>query len=234
MHFGEGKVGVLSRRNTARVWALPSQSHSSGTKHPAGRLGGATFGDAAFSSRPVATRRRHFPSRSKRHAMPPTGLEAVYLHNRDKLVRFLKARGAGDSAEDLVHDLWINVSSRVDEPIANPLAYLYRAADLLMIDRYRSRRQAERRDQAWEDLRQSLATTAPSPDREVSARQEAARAAQVLQALAPRKAAIFRRVRIDGLSQRSAAEEFGVSLSTVESDLREATRALVKLKDDIR
>ncbi len=37
----------------------------------------------------------------------------------------------------------------MDGPIANPLAYLYRAADMLMIDRYRSRRQAELREQDW-------------------------------------------------------------------------------------
>ena len=79
--------------------------------------------------------------------MTPTGIEAVFLANRDKLVRFLAARGAGDAAEDLVQDLWVKMAGRMDGPIANPLAYLYRAADMLMIDRYRSRRQAERRDQ---------------------------------------------------------------------------------------
>jgi RNA polymerase sigma-70 factor (ECF subfamily) len=43
--------------------------------------------------------------------------------------------------------------------------------------------------------------------------------------------AIFRRHRIDGLPQRQLAEEFGVSLSTVESDLRRAYAALAQLKE---
>jgi RNA polymerase sigma-70 factor (ECF subfamily) len=166
--------------------------------------------------------------------MPPTGLKSAFLNNRGKLLRFLKARGAGEAAEDLLHDLWLKVAERAEGPIANPLPYLYRAADLLMIDRYRSRRQAERRDQAWEDGRQDLSSAAPTPEREVASRQEAMRVAQVLRAMGARKATIFRRARIEGVPQRVIAADLGVSLSTVESDLREVTRALVKLKDEIR
>ncbi len=187
-----------------------------------------------FPPRDAVARRPGFPPRIVRHAMPPTGLEVVFLANRDKLIRFLRARGAGDAAEDLVQDLWIKVRSQPGGPIANPAAYLYRAADLLMIDRYRSRRQAERRDQAWEDDRHQPGSSVPSPEREVSARQETLRVAAVLAAMGERKASIFRRVRVDGEPQRKVAEAFGVSLSTVESDLREVARALLKLKDEIR
>lgn len=166
--------------------------------------------------------------------MPPNGLEIVFLENRERLLRFLKARGAGDAAEDLVQELWMNVSERTDGPIANPIAYLHRAADRLMIDRYRSRRQAERREQAWGNEHRDDAIIRPTPEREIGARQEAQRVTDVLDALGERKAAIFRRVRIDGIAQRVVAAEYGVSVSTVESDLREATRALVKLKEEIR
>lgn len=209
-------VGVQTARNFGN---LPSK---------------AEHGRPGFSCRAAPTIERHLTTRTTRHAMPPTGLETVYLDNRDKLLRFLRARGAGEAAEDLVHDLWLKVAGQSDGPIANPLAYLYRAADLLMIDRYRSRRQAERRDQAWEEGRQDLSIMAPTPEREVAARQEAMRVAQVLQALGERKATIFRRARIEGVPQRTIAAELGVSLSTVESDLREVTRALVQLKDEIR
>lgn len=201
------------------------------------RDGNALSGDAGVPGFPLRDRvvsRHASPPRILRHAMPPAGLEAVFLANRDKLVRFLRARGAGDAAEDLAQDLWIKVRAQPEGPIANPVAYLYRAADLLMIDRYRSRRQAERREQAWEDDRHGFGASSPSPEREVSARQEAARVAAVLAAMGERKAAIFRRVRVDGEPQRSVAEAFGVSLSTVESDLRDVARALVKLKDEIR
>lgn len=162
---------------------------------------------------------------------PHAGLEAVFLANRDKLVRFLLARGAGDAAEDLAHDVWLKVAGRADGPIGNPLAYLYRAADTLMIDRYRARRQAEARDQAWSD---SHAQEQPAADRSVAARQEAGEVAALLTTLGSRREAVFRRVRIDGAAQREVAAELGVSLSTVESDLRIACRALADLKERLR
>lgn len=164
--------------------------------------------------------------------MPPSGLEAIFLANREKLIRFLAARGAGEGAEDLVHDLWLKVSGRTDGPIANPLSYLYRAADLLMIDRYRSRRQAELREQAWEE--DAADRAAAEADRVVAARQEAARVADVLAALGPRAETVFRRARIDGEPQRRIAADLGVSISTVEADLRAASKALLALQEQWR
>ena len=45
-----------------------------------------------------------------------------------------------------------------------------------------------------------------------------------------RAAAMFRRHRIEGVSQRQIADEFGVSLSTVESDLRRAYGRIVAVR----
>ena len=161
----------------------------------------------------------------------PTGIKAVFLANRDKLVRFLVARGAGEAAEDLVHDLWIKLAGRMEGPIGNPVAYLFRAADMLMIDRYRARRQAERRDQDWSE---GQGDADPAADRVIAGRQEAAQVAATLGGLGPRAAAIFRRARIDGVPQRQIAAERGISVSTVESDLRLAARALADLKERMR
>ncbi|USU13841.1 RNA polymerase sigma factor [Sphingomonadaceae bacterium OTU29THOMA1] len=161
----------------------------------------------------------------------PTGIEAVFLSNRDKLVRFLVARGAGEAAEDLIQDLWIKISVRMDGPVGNPLAYLFRAADMLMIDRYRARRQAELRDHDWGE---GQGEADPSADRMIAGRQEAEQVAATLAGLGPRTATIFRRARIDGVPQRQIAAEMGISVSTVESDLRLAARALAGLKERMR
>lgn len=165
--------------------------------------------------------------------MSPSGLEAVYLANRGKLVRFLEARGAGETAEDLVQDLWIKVSGRADGPIANPLSYLYRAADAVMIDRYRARRQAALRDEAWA-AHDAAGDQQPDGDRTIAARQEAARVAALLAGLGPRRETVFRRARLDGVAQRQIAAELGVSVSTVEADLRAIAEALATLKDQLR
>jgi DNA-directed RNA polymerase specialized sigma24 family protein len=83
--------------------------------------------------------------------MTTSGLKAVFLENREKLVRFLVSLGA-DDAEDLLHDLWVRIQSSRTGPIAAPLPYLYRAAHNLMLDRYRSARQSTARELAWSDV----------------------------------------------------------------------------------
>lgn len=164
----------------------------------------------------------------------PAGLEAAFLAHRDQLLRFLRARGAGDAAEDLVQDVWLRIAARPPGPVDAPLSYLFRVADTLMIDRFRSARQAGNRDRSWTDLNAGDppgVSTEPSAERRVGAAQEAARVLALLDGLGPRASAIFRRHRVDGAAQKAIAAEFGVSLSTVESDLRTAYRALAEYRE---
>ena len=102
----------------------------------------------AFQSKQLMT-----SSQDRTDAAPgddaPQGIEGVLLANRDRIVRFLQVRGAGDAAEDLFQDLWMRLTDRPIGPIADPLPYVMRAANNLMLDRYRSARQSELRDKAW-------------------------------------------------------------------------------------
>ncbi|MES2495921.1 MAG: RNA polymerase sigma factor [Pseudomonadota bacterium] len=164
--------------------------------------------------------------------MNSTGLEAVFLSNRDRLLGFLRAHGAGDAAEDLLQELWLKISSAPSGPIAQPLSYLYRAANNLMLDRYRSQQQATKRDHEWTEAATTVPgqSDAPSTERRLIAREQLRLAQAALDALGERPAAIFRRHRVDGVGQRDIAAEFGVSISTVESDLRRAYRAMIELR----
>lgn len=166
----------------------------------------------------------------------PAGLEAVFLANRGALLRFLKARGAEDAAEDLLHEVWLRISRAGPgrSPVASPMAYLFQVANSLMIDRFRAGRQATRRDLDWSrdvagDPEDSLAV--PSPERVAISRDLLQHVSLRLEQIGPRAAAIFRRHRLDGLAQRDVAREFGISLSTVENDLRAAYRAIAELKE---
>jgi len=166
--------------------------------------------------------------------MNASGLEAVFFASRDRLLGFLRAQGAGDAAEDLLQELWLKISAAPTGPVAQPLSYLYRAANNLMLDRYRSQQQAVKRDRDWTET----ATTAPgqsdepSSERRLIGREQLRLAEQRLDALGARAAAIFRRHRLDGIGQREIAGEFGVSLSTVEADLRRAYRAMIELRSE--
>ncbi len=165
------------------------------------------------------------------------GLEAAFLENREQLLRFLAVRGAGDLAEDLLQEIWLKISEAKTGPVAAPLSYLFRTANMLMIDRHRSRRQADIRDREWTDINADTVlgiSDAPSAEREVAARQYAQRVAELLDNFEPpRVGAIFRRHRLDGIPQRQIAQEFGISLSTVESDLRRVYLALTELREKL-
>lgn len=164
-----------------------------------------------------------------------SGLEAVFLDNRERLLRFLAARGAGEGAEDLLQEVWLKISTANPGPVASPLSYLYRTADTLLIDRYRSQRQEAKRVRAWSDLNYGAVpgvSDEPSAERHLAARDLARLVAELLAGLEPpRVAEVFRRHRVDGIPQRQVAEEFGVSLSTVESDLRKAYAALAEFRE---
>jgi RNA polymerase sigma-70 factor (ECF subfamily) len=164
--------------------------------------------------------------------MSGTGLQAVFLANRDRLLRFLAAHGAGDAAEDVLQELWIKLSTSNPGPVAQPLSYLYRAANNLMLDRYRSVRQAAKRDSDWSAAERDGADRAQDPvgERPLIAREQLSIVQQTLDSLGERAALAFRRHRIDGVPQKLIARELGVSLSTVETDLRKAYHALIEVR----
>ncbi|MGC6327851.1 RNA polymerase sigma factor [Rhizorhabdus sp. FW153] len=164
--------------------------------------------------------------------MSDTGLEAVFLSNRERLLGFLRAHGAGDAAEDLLQELWIKITAAPTGPIAQPLSYLYRAANNLMLDRYRSQQQATKRDHDWTEAATTLPgmSDEPSTERRLIAREQLSIMQRTIDSLGERAAAIFRRHRIDGVGQRDIAQEFGVSISTVESDLRRAYRTVIETR----
>ena len=160
------------------------------------------------------------------------GLEAVFIAHRTELLRFLRARGAGEAAEDLVQDLWLKASAGASGPIQDPLAYLYRSANNLMIDHVRSEQRSARRDHDWTDATTGLseASDAPSAERVLLARENLREAERMIADLGERTDTIFRRFRVEGVGQKRIAEELGISINTVEKHLQRAYRALVGLR----
>ena len=155
------------------------------------------------------------------------GIEGVLLANRERILRFLEMRGAGDGAEDIFQDLWMRLTERSAGPIADPVPYIMRAANNLMLDRYRSARQAALRDMAWTE-----ASSAQKPTAEAAliSREQLGFVEQAIAATGDRPARIFRRFRVDGVAQREIAAEIGVSLSTVEADLRKVYAAIARVR----
>ena len=165
--------------------------------------------------------------------MQHQGLQQIFQENREALLRYLRAHGAGDAAEDLLQELWLKTTASPPGPIASPRSYLFRAATNLMIDRRRSEAQAQRREIEWSGLADRLPGSAandPGPERDLDGRRNLALVEAELAKLPGRALSIFRQHRIEGLTQRQIAAAMGLSASTIESDLRMVYRLLDELR----
>ncbi|RYG20620.1 MAG: RNA polymerase sigma factor [Caulobacteraceae bacterium] len=163
----------------------------------------------------------------------PAGLEAVFTGMRPALVRRAQAMGAGGDAEDVVQDVWLKIRN-ADGPIGNPAAYLMRMVYTATLDRRRGERRAAARNSVWSSPA-NLPDDGVEPadaERRLIAAQTLAQVEARLEAIGDPAAAIFRRHRIDGVTQRLLAEEFRMGLSTVEKHLRRVYAALLDLSED--
>jgi len=176
-----------------------------------------------------ADRSRNGSHRLKTEQDEASGLQRIILTERSRLLRFLAARGAGDEAEDVMQDLWQRVAAATTQPVADPLSYLFRAAENLMRDRRRSSISRERRHQDWHDSGDG-SEDQPQGERILIARERLREAETVLAQLGPRVDHVFRRYRLEGVGQPVIAQELGISLSSVEKDLQKAYRALAQLR----
>ena len=156
-------------------------------------------------------------------------LAQAFMANQAPLLRYLRARGAGEEAEDCLQELWIRAEAGVGQAVADPLAYLYRMAHNLMLDRHRTayrrqnREQSYRRDVHGDD---GDADDAPAAERILIGRERLRQVDRVLAGLGRRTEYIFRRHRIDEIGQRDVAAELGITLSAVEKHLQKAYRAV--------
>lgn len=102
-------------------------------------------------------------------------------------------------------------------------------ANNLMFDIRRAATRRRRRDHDWAEL--SLADTELG-DRLLIAREQLRAIDLALSELGARTDRIFRRFRLEGVSQNQIADEMGISLSAVEKHLQKAYRALLRFKDE--
>ncbi|HXG81690.1 MAG TPA: RNA polymerase sigma factor [Sphingomicrobium sp.] len=168
--------------------------------------------------------------------MQHQGLQQIFEEQRGQLLRYLRAHGAGEAAEDLLQELWLKLAATPAGPIANPRNYLFRAATNLMIDRRRSEAQAKRREREWSDAADRLPDSPandPGAERQLQGRQALELVEAELAKLPPRALSIFRQHRIEGRTQREIAASMALSASTIESDLRMVYRLLAELKEKL-
>lgn len=152
-------------------------------------------------------------------------LGEAFMDQRPALLRFLRARGAGEDAEDMIQELWLKLEAASAVQADDALAYLYRMAHNLMLDRRRAAVRRRLREENYQGT--GVADDTPDAEQALLARDRLRHVDRALAALGRRTDYIFRRHRVDGIPQRDIAAELGVTLSAVEKHLQKAYRALV-------
>ena len=192
-------------------------------------MGMARRSTMGFTMRPTSAYVRVGSSIGNGKSMPGSVLAQAFMANQAALLRYLRARGAGEDAEDCLQDLWIRAQASDDARVSDALAYLYRMAHNLMLDRMRTGRRRQDRETSYRTDVQGgdgEADDAPAAERLLIGRERLRQVDRVLAGLGRRTEYIFRRHRVDEIPQRDIAAELGITLSAVEKHLQKAYRAV--------
>lgn len=157
------------------------------------------------------------------------------MTHRAELRAFVTAllRGDGCTADtdDVMQELWLRCSEVDVTAIRDPRAYLYRMGQNLVLDRFRRSIRGRNYDAHWGYVhnRTQASDEQATVERALLARERLVAIDCALQSVGERAAWIFRRYRIDGIHQHQITDDLGVSLSTVEKDLRRAYQAVAAI-----
>jgi RNA polymerase sigma factor (sigma-70 family) len=135
--------------------------------------------------------------------------------------RLARHLGSTDAANDALQDTWLRLESReAIGAVQNPGAYLMRMAVNIAVDHQRShstKLSATELDELLE-----IPDAAPGPAETAESRRELDALVAVMQQMPLRRQQILMMVRWEGLPQREVAERLGVSLRTIEQELKKA------------
>ena len=125
-------------------------------------------------------------------------------------------------AEDVVQSAMVRMLEyRRDNVLANPEAFVARAAVNLAIDERRQR--ARRPQEALDIIENVFVDTYPLQDEALRARERLSRLKQGLARLSPRTREVFLLHRLEGLKYREIAERLDITVSAVEKHVAKAT-----------
>ncbi|RZL66178.1 MAG: RNA polymerase sigma factor [Variovorax sp.] len=153
-----------------------------------------------------------------------SALRQLLAQRYDDLKRRLAWRlGSVELASDALHDTWVHLENRKEGsgPVLSPLAYLLRMATNLALDRLQREKRYLSADEV-DQMMAEIADPAPGPAEIASARDDIEALSRVIDAMPPRRRAIFLAVRVEEMSNQQAAARFGVSARLVGLELQRA------------
>ena len=146
-----------------------------------------------------------------------SSLVARYMQLRTRLTRRL---GSQDLASEALHETWLKLQEAEVTPVADAESYLYRAALNTALNISAASRRLLARTDVHALLR--LADDVPDAERVVIAKNEMAGLLKAMAGLKPRERDIFVNSFSGGLSHQELAKRHGVTVRTVQMELRQA------------
>jgi RNA polymerase sigma-70 factor (ECF subfamily) len=160
-----------------------------------------------------------------------TLLVASYDDLRSRLAR---RAGSTELADEALQDTFLRLSNATDVgPVRDLKAYLFRVAMSVVSNR----RVAERRRRTVSETEAmfEMIDDKPGPDRVIEARSEIGALKRVIQELPTRRREIFMATFVDEVPPRQIAAKFGISVRTVQVELKQAlVHCAVRLDRDTR
>lgn len=133
-----------------------------------------------------------------------------------------------DDLEDIIQETYAQIAGLESvSHIRNPRAYFFTAARAFALMRLRRARVVSIETVTEIDAL-SILEEEPSPERIVAGRRELARVRRLIEGLPERWQKVVRLRKIEGLSQREAAEATGVPEHTIDNDLRKGLKAILR------
>jgi RNA polymerase sigma factor (sigma-70 family) len=164
-----------------------------------------------------------------------TALLTLLVASYDDLKQRLTRRaGSADLADEALQDTFLRLSNAtVIGPVRDLHAYLFRVAMGVVSNRRVAERR--RRTVSEADAPFDLPDDSPGPERIIEARSEIDALKRVIQELPQRRREILMATFVDEVPLRQIAERFGVSVRTVQVELKQAlAHCAVRLERGVR
>jgi RNA polymerase sigma factor (sigma-70 family) len=159
-------------------------------------------------------------------------LLGIFLKHRPKLLNYFSARSLSrEEAEDLAQEAWIKLSRNGEAAFAAPIPYLMRIARSLAIDFGRGK--ARTLSSAEIDDLLDVSDGCATPEKTTEDRDQLLVLQQILQELPQRQRRMLLASRLENRRHTDIADDFGVSVRTVEMEIRKAIGYCGKRLDDI-
>jgi RNA polymerase sigma-70 factor (ECF subfamily) len=151
-----------------------------------------------------------------------TALIALLVASYDELkLRLTRRSGSADVADEALQDTYLRLNSAANiEPVRNPHAYLFRVA--MSVASNRGVAERRRLTVSETDTLLNLVDDSPDPERIVEARSEIEALQRVIKELPARTRDIVMAVFVDEVPLRHVAGRFGISIRTVQVELKQA------------